>query len=257
MNRLHDLGSLNAFQSSFAARIRNPQGEPLPAGIPERRMRVYEELLFNNLEGFLLACYPITHQLLGKEWKRTVRLFITEHHCKSPLFRAIPLEFLEWMEDQAAKRFPAMPFLCEFMHYEWLEMAISIFPEEADSGLIDSRGDLLSGRPVLNPASELVCYHYPVHQISPGFQPRQADGRVYCYLLYRNTQDQVQFMALNPASARLVELLQDQEITGREALLRLASEINHHDPETIIEAGLGQLESLRDHGVLLGTRINS
>jgi hypothetical protein len=161
------------------------------------------------------------------------------------------------MEDQAAKRFPAMPFLCEFMHYEWLEMAISIFLEEADSGLIDSRGDLLSGRPVLNPASELVCYHYPVHRISPEFQPRQADGRLYCYLLYRNRQDQVQFMALNPVSARLIELLRDQQITGREALLRLASEINHYDPEPMNEAGLVQLESLRDRGVLLGTRMNS
>ena len=153
MNSLHDHGGLKEFQSAFAARIRNPEGEPLPEGIPEQRMRVYVELLFNNLEGFLLACYPITHQLLGKKWNGILRQFFIEHRCESPLFRAIPREFLDWMKDKATERFSAMPFLYEFMHYEWLEMAVSIAPDKIDSCLIDPHGDLLSGRPILNPAT--------------------------------------------------------------------------------------------------------
>ena len=257
MNGLHDMGDLNAFQSSFAARIRNPAGEPLPEGIPERRMRVYEELLFNNLEGYLLACYPITRKLLGEDWHATVRQFFIEHRCESPLFREIPREFHDWMGDKEAERFPTLPFLTEFMHYEWLEMAVSISPEEADSDLIDPQGELLSGRPVLNPSAELACYHYPVHQIGPQFQSQQSDGQIYCYLLYRNLQDQVQFKLLNPVSARLLELLQNRETTGREALLQIAREIEHNDPEALIEAGRDQLEMLRDGGVLLGTRRNS
>ena len=53
------------YQAAFAARIRDPKHAPRPPGAPAKRMRVYEELLFNNLENFLLACYPITRKLLG------------------------------------------------------------------------------------------------------------------------------------------------------------------------------------------------
>ncbi len=78
--------SFTEYQSAFAARIRDPRAAPRPPGAPDRRMRVYEELLYNNLEGFLLAGYPIARQLLGaRAWKQTVRRFFAEHRCHSPL----------------------------------------------------------------------------------------------------------------------------------------------------------------------------
>jgi hypothetical protein len=84
-----------AYQAAFAVRIRNPRGAPRPAGAPARRMRVYEELLFNNLEGFLLACYPLTRHILGERvWRRTAKRFFAEHRSHSPLFRDIPKAFL-------------------------------------------------------------------------------------------------------------------------------------------------------------------
>ena len=118
-------------------------------------------------------------------------------------------------------------------------------------------GDYLSAPPLLNASAQLACYSYPVHLIGPEFQPRQPDGQVHCYLLYRNDKDRVRFIQVNPVTARLVELLQQQEISGRDALLQIAAEINHDNPDALVEMGRTQLHELHRAGVLLGTRRKS
>jgi hypothetical protein len=255
MNRLPEGAGFQQFQAGFAARIRDPEGAPLPDQVPERRMRAYEELVFNNIEGFLLSCYPITRKLLDDElWNEIVRRFVIEHRCATPLFREIPREFLNWLDGKFGELFPSMPFLQEFMHYEWLELAVSVTSDEIDLKQTDASGDFLDAVPVLNPTTRLACYHFPVHLIGPEFQPQQSDGELHCYLLYRDVEDEVQFIQLNPVSARLMELLQQQDINGREALLQIAQEINNQEPEALIIAGGEQLKQLLQAGVLLGFR---
>ena len=258
MNRSHESAGFQNFQAGFAARIRDPLHAPLPEQVPERRMRAYEELVFNNIQGFLLACYPISRNLVPDEqWNRIVRSFVIEHRCTSPLFREIPKEFLDWLEGKFDEFFPELPFLQEFMHYEWLELAVTISPQEIDPRQIDTEGDYINHPPLLNPSAQLACYSYPVHLIGPEFQPQQSNGQVHCYLLYRDVEDQVQFIQLNPVTARLVELLQQQEISGRDALLQIAGELNHDDPDALVEMGRDQLDALHHAGVLLGTRRRS
>jgi len=217
-------------------------------------MRVYEELLFSNLEGFLLACFPVTVKLLGvRSWRGTVRRFFAEHRCRSPLFRDIPGEFLRWLEKAAATLHPDRPWLYEFMHYEWLELDVSIDPATRACD-IDPQGDLLAGHPVLNPTVRLACYHYPVHRIGPRFKPQAADGALHYYLLYRDHDDVVRFTLLNAVTARLLEVLHDETLTGGEALRRIARELNHDQTHTLVKHGRGMLEQLRDAGAVQGTR---
>lgn len=246
------------YQTAFAARLRDPKGAPHPPGAPRRRMRVYEELLFNNLEGFLLACYPVTRKILGaRAWKRTARRFFSEHSCHSPLFRDIPKAFLDWMEKRGASLFPAMPFISEFMHYEWLELAVSIAPGQPDLTLIDPDGDLLRGRPVLNSSARLACYRYPVHRIGPRFKPTHPGPIEHCYLLFRDERetdfDHVRFIQLNPLAVRLLSMLRDHQPSGREALAILAAQTQPEQYETLLGAGHALLESLRVQGAVLGT----
>ena len=253
--------TFTGYQAAFAARIRDPKGAPRPPAAPARRMRVYEELLFNNLEGFLLACYPVTRQILGaRAWKRTVRQFFIEHRCHSPLFRDIPKAFLDWMDgvgDRAAQLFPQWPFLATFMHYEWLELAVETTPDEIDMTQVDPAGNLLTGRPALNPTARLACYRYPVHRIGPRFKPVAPDGESHCYLLFRDADDDVRFTLLNPLSAHLVGLLRDHQPTGREALAHLAAQApNPHAPDQFdlyLRAGGELLNDLYAQGAVLGT----
>lgn len=240
-----------AFQTGFAARIRNPRGQPRPPGVPAQRMRVYEELLYNNLEGFLLACFPITRQLLGtRAWRGLVRRFFVEHRCRSPLFRDIPGEFLGWFQPLAAELFPKRPYLYEFMHYEWVELAVSVAPEDAVPPDCDPGRDLLAVRPVLNPTGRLVSYRYPVHRIRPRYRPNGVGEGAYWYLVYRDPEHAVRFIALNPVSARLVELIRDTEMTGHQAMTRIACELHHPNPDLMTAMGRALLDKLRYAGAV-------
>jgi uncharacterized protein len=251
MSAAPDSGDLRSFQAAFAARIRDPRGRPRPRGVPARRMRVYEDLLFNNLEGFLIACFPITRQLLGaRDWRETVRRYFAGHRCASPLFRDIPAGFLAWIEPLAGTLFPDRPFLYEFMHYEWLELAVSVCPEASAPGRYDPKCDLLAGHPGLNPTARLARYRYPVHRIGPQFEPAGPDGQACCYLVYRDRHDTVRFILLNTVSARLLELIRDGSHSGFEALTQIARELDQDDPESLIETGRALLDTLREAGAV-------
>lgn len=245
-----------SFQNAFAARIRDPRGQARPAGVPARRMRVYEQLLFNNLEGFLLACFPITRRILGaRAWRTLVRGFFVEHRCESPLFRDIPAQFLAWLEPRAAALQPRRPWLYEFMHYEWLELVVSA-DDAKERDDVDARGDLLTQRPVLHPTARIARYRYPVHSIAPGRGRCRPDATGYAYLVFRDGTDTVRFIRLNQLSARLLELLRDGDLTGRAALLTIAGELRL-DGAITTDAGKMLLEELRRAGAVLGTRENS
>ena len=85
------------FQRDFARRCRDPRAAR-PAGVPARRMAVYEELLFNNITGFLDACFPVCRQLVGEvTWRRLNRGFFRDWRSATPIFREIPQEFLTYL----------------------------------------------------------------------------------------------------------------------------------------------------------------
>ena len=169
------------------------------------------------------------------------------------MFRDIPKAFLDWMEAGGAALFPALPFLAEFMHYEWLELSVSVTPEEPDPAAIEPNGDLLTGRPALNPTAHLACYRYPVHRIGPRFKPGAPDAEAYCYLLFRDASDEVRFILLNPLSAQLLNLLREHQPSGHEALAHLAAQTDPNQYDRLVQAGGGLLRELRDQGALLGT----
>ncbi len=242
------------FQQDFAARIRAPHRASRPDGVPPRRMRVYEELLHNNIESFTSTCFPVARQCLGERaWRLAVRDFCAAGGRHSPLFRDIPAAFLDWMAEEAPVRFPNKPWLAEFMHYEWLELVVQVHEDIADATSIDPDGDLLNRRVVLNPASRLGCYRYAVERIGPRRRPR-ADGQTHCYLVFRDATDSTRFIRVNPLSARLYELLDAEPLSGAEALARLGAEIGHPDPAALRGHGLALLQGLRTEGVILGTR---
>ena len=64
-----DLPEFQQYQFAFTRHIRDPQHQPRPSGVTARRMKIYNELLYNNLESFLLACFPVTRKVLGvRKW---------------------------------------------------------------------------------------------------------------------------------------------------------------------------------------------
>jgi len=242
-------------QYEFAAHIRDPQAHARPADVEDRRMAIYRELFYNNVEGFLANAFPVLKQILDeKAWHRMARDFYARHRCHSPLFLEIPREFLNYLEQERGEQAGDPPFLRELAHYEWVELALSV-AEDTDSGSCDPEADLLATRPVLSSLAWPLSYSFEVHRIGPDYQPDQP-GRQPTYLLvYRNADDEVGFIELNAVSARLFGLLEEESSdTGYTVLAAIADELGHPDPQVVIDGGLGMLEEWRTRGIVLGGR---
>jgi hypothetical protein len=241
------LPAFQQFQMAFGRRCRDPRAAR-PAGVPARRMAVYEELLFNNITGFLDACFPVCRKLLGDtRWRRLNRAFFRDWRTRTPWFREIPQEFLRFLE--VARR-PLPAWFRELAHYEWVELAV----DTSDAAIAghDPNGDLMRGRPLINPTLANLAYDWPVHRIGPDWRPRRpAPTRL---LVFRDQADVVRFVETNAATARLIALIVEAEHTGLEALERLAGEL---EPKSAVAArlhGPAILDDLRRQGAILGAR---
>ncbi len=208
------------YQRAFTAHIRDPAHVTRPKGVPARRMKVYSGLLYNNMEGFLLSCFPVCRSILGKRrWDRLVRAFFRDHVCRTPLFRRIPEEFLQYLQTTppVLAEYPA--FLPELAHYEWIELELDTSDRDAHLPPFDPSGDLMAGRPVLNPVLHVLAYRWPVHRLSPRFKPSESPPEATFTLAFRDADLQVRFLLINAASARLLNLLQEHpELSGNEVI---------------------------------------
>lgn len=240
-------------QRAFAAHLRDPERVPAPAGIEPRRMEVYRQLFFNNVRELLSGSFPVCRGILGDDgWSTLVRRFYAEHQAHTPYFLELPGEFVEWL----SARTDGPPFLGELAHYEWVELALSIADaDEPSPAVIDPDGDLLAGRPVLSPLAWPLAYRWPVHRLSVDYQPSEPPATPTFVVVHRQAGGEVAFLQVDAPTARLLELLEaGEEPTGREALGRVSAELAGGDPEALFERGERMLRSLRERGIVAGTR---
>ena len=241
------------YQREFTAHIRDPKGANRPKGVPARRMKVYNELLYNNMESFLLSCFPVCRQVLGKRrWDRLARAFFRDHTNHTPFFRQIPDEFLKYLQEEwvSGDDYPA--FLPELAHYEWVELELDTSDREEDASTFDPGGDLLMGRPVLNPVMRVLAYRWPVHQLSHRYKPAEPPAQPTFTLAFRDKDHHVSFTLINSATARLLILLQESDnLTGLAVLGLLEAEMSL--PAGALHAhGADLLDDLRRQGTILG-----
>ncbi|MEN8204472.1 MAG: putative DNA-binding domain-containing protein [Pseudomonadota bacterium] len=243
-------------QYEFAAHIRDPDHKPAPGDVEDRRMAIYRELFYNNVEGFLSNTFPVLRELHDDDrWHAMVRDFFSQHLSQTPLFLEIPREFLAWLENERNTQQADLPFMQELAHYEWVELALSISEENITAAAADPEGDFLTGIPVLSPLVWHLAYHYPVHRIGPDYQPDQPGDSMTCLVVYRNREDEVGFMEVNPVTKRLLELVDaDEGESGEQLLNRIATEMSHPQPEVVINSGLDIFKGLAQKDIILGVK---
>ena len=241
-------------QYAFTAHLRDPQRNPAPDGIEDRRMGIYRNLLYNNVEGFIASGFPVLRSIYSDDdWHSMVRDFFARHQSTSPYFLEISQEFLDYLQSEREPQPEDPQGLLELAHYEWVELALHVAEEHVDMNGIDPNGDLLTGHPVLSPVAWPLAYQYPVHNMGPDYLPEAPPEQPTYLVVYRNRKDEVKFLEINPVTARLINLLQENpEITGELALDQIVNEINHPRPELVIEGGLSALQELQRYGIVLG-----
>lgn len=244
-----------ARQYAFAAHIRDPEVNPAPAGVEDRRMAIYRDLFYNNIAGFVESGFPVLREVMDEDhWHAMVRDFFVRHRCETPIFTEIAREFLDYLQNERGDVEGDPAFLRELAHYEWVELALSIDQSDIDQLSCDPDGDLLDGHPVISPLAWPLSYQYDVQHISADYQPRQAPEQPTHVVVYRDREDEVRFMTVTPVTQRLLYLLiENTGISGRDALNQIAEELQHPDPRQVIEHGLQTLRELQERDIVLGT----
>ena len=274
------MADFKALQRQFAGHLRDPDRVPAPAGIQDRRMTVYRELAFNNVASLLAASFPVLRSLYPPAgWQALVRDWYRGHRARTPLFPALPGEFVAWLQQATGRQ----PWLAELAHYEWMELVAASAQADLDAIEHDPAGALIAGRPLLSPLVWPLHYDHAVHRIRAARQlARDGDGdgdggqpgidagigpvinpdaalaselrQVTCLLIVRDRCDQVGFLATNPLTLHLVEHLRqaDGRRTGRAVLNALAA-ASGVEPRRMLVAGSDILAQLRERDIVLGT----
>jgi len=251
-----DLTDFQQKQYAFAAHIRDPENNPAPQGIEDRRMGIYRELFFNNLFSLLSSTFPVLKKIHSDEnWRRLVRQFMIHHRAETPYFMQIPQEFLAFLQNVYGGSDDDFPFLLELAHYEWIELELSVSTAENDWSTIDPEGDLLSGVPVKSNLAYILEYQYPVHNISGKFLPEEPGEQPTYLSVFRKADDDLGFMQLNPVTARLLQLIDenDDKKSGEELLLILADELKYADANALVAHGNDAMQQMKQSQILLGT----
>lgn len=243
-------------QYAFAAHIRNPEQVDAPANIEDRRMAIYRELFYNNIENFLSANFPVLRKITQDEnWHAMVRDFFIKHRCSTPHFPEIAQEFIAYLNDERAPSNKDFPFMAELAHYEWVELALTISDADQHAQAHDPNGDMLSGQPMISPLAWNLSYHYPVHKISTDFLPLETTGDLTHLVVYRDRLDEIHFLEINAVTQRLLQLIRENpQASGLEILEMIVDELQHPQPETVIAAGVNLVSDLKQRNILIGAK---
>jgi hypothetical protein len=243
---------LAALQREFADHIRNPEQHDAPGTVEDRRMAIYRRLFFNNLSGLFGKNFAAARRLLpDSDWNRLIRAFMIEHRATTPLFPQIGREFVRFLADHPEHYADRWPWLAELCHWRFLITSVRNDEAEPNALSADRDGDLMTGRPLLNPTLRLAFYQWPVQQIRVD---RVPDRPVPTLLAaWRLRDDEIGRMQINPVTARLLERLQENAAaSGLVVLNELVAELAPPDPDAMLEHGRVLLQSLRGRDVLLG-----
>ncbi len=205
-------------------------------------MAIYRELFFNNIDGFMSGSFPVLKKIIAPaRWKELVRGFMVDYRASTPLFPELSREILQYLQGMAPNNNDP-DFLLELAHYEWVEAALG-FSDHDIEPLFKKRCKDVSGSVfLLSPVAWLLQYRHQVHRISPKFQPDRPAEQATLLLVHRNLKDRVRFSELNPVTARLLELVRDNEHrSGLELISQLSTEYQRDENDIFIEQGLGML----------------
>lgn len=205
-------------QQAFIAHIKDPEHQSAPADIEDRRMAIYRELFFNNVEGFVASAFPVLKSLYkDADWQALVRQFFIRYQCSSPYFLHIAEHFLHYLQQHYVITARDPVFMLELAHYEWAELYLAT--KQLSLPEIPLPTKQISFAPLrLSSLVMLLAYPYAVHRISTEYQP-QAPGGMQYYLLYRNAQDEVKFVLINQLTAALLQTLQQTAGVTLQALI--------------------------------------
>ena len=240
-------------QYQLSRYLRQPEQQPPPPKIEERRLAIYRDLIYNNIESFIRGAFPVLRSILTDDhWHKMVRDFVARHQSQSPFFLDISQEFLHYLMHERGSIDGDPAFMQELAHYEWVELALDVATE-----IIPDRQKVylpvLDACPRVSSLAWCLTYQYPVYKLGPRYQPQLPSVHPIYLVVYRNRQDQVKFLKVNAVTVRLLQLLQSNDaLTGRQAIAIVAKELQYSDHVQLVNEGRLLLEELLALDIIVG-----
>ncbi|WOI38911.1 putative DNA-binding domain-containing protein [Alteromonas sp. CI.11.F.A3] len=244
--------NFKSVQQEFVNAIKDPDSFETNDADIKRRMDIYQSLFFNNISGFISTGFPVLKSLVSEEnWNALVRAFFIHHESRSPYFSDISKEFVEYLSASPELSFQLPAFAAELAHYEWLELDISIRKTFRDVVYFNV-GEQVTTVSV-SPLATLASYTYPVHLIGVDHIPEAPAPEQQFYVVYRNEEQRVEFVHLNPLTAVLLHTIEQHEQgIDIDALgEQLRKQLDHLPEQTVLQ-GMQQIVSdMLQKGILL------
>lgn len=217
---MSELPSFQQAQFKLANIIRT--GEGRLDGVEPRRLKIYQELFFNNVEGFCATAFPVFKSLIDEAyWRQLVSEFFVQHQCETPHFVEISQEFLGFLAEHKQQSLP-YPFMVELAHYEWVELASSVATGESEAKAINK--DVMQQTFAVPESTHALSYQYPVHLISDENKD-EITPALTNLLVYRDSDFEVQFVLTDQISVIAVQLLEQlPESTGEAVVATLTAQ---------------------------------
>jgi hypothetical protein len=241
---------------AFTSHLRQPNVKPIPDGLDSRRVGIYRELVYNNIESCLSSAFPVIQEILDADaWDFLIFEFIGRYRAQTPYFSQLPKEFVNFLE-QCDFALHDTPFLPELARYEWLELELFLkadsvatplqtaIPENSNFGHIP-----LS----LSDTALPGVWDYPVHIIGP--EPATQIAQPTYLLTYRDAEGDVHFMELQAMAYLVLVTLQAATreqcyLSATEVLLELIEHSPSDNVTVFMQQGLALFQQLNEIGVL-------
>ena len=216
------------YQLEFTAHICIPNLHKRPANDVASRMSVYRKAVFNNNLNSVSACFRVCQKVIALHaWRKLMREFVANYDFNALVFRQISQQFLAFFSTKSG--IPV--YLEQLVHYKSVELSID--SQIAETQNLCTTSYLMDEISVLAPIYRLLQYNCSVYKIPPRFKLSTVEKN---YLLeFRNSVFNTKFIKLNLITHQLLFTIENNKMTGKQALIKYAGEVkkcgcnNHYE----------------------------
>lgn len=239
-------------QQALADYLRYDDGQELPDA---QGWDIYRQLVTENFRALIEKTFPVAWNLLpASRWQDFIVHFLKSVRPKTPYFHELGKVFLDFIERRSDLWAEDYPFLLELMHFEWIELALAIAPEEipaaygADLSMLDAVIEV-------SPLAWPLVYQYPVHRMADSGLVTTISEIPLCLIGYRKRNDNVSFMEVSTVMYAVIELLQSQKnMTAREAFEIIAQGFAPAELHRLSEQGAALLQHFLEEDIIVGLK---
>ena len=203
---------LRIFQCEFGDYIRKQKHDNTDT-VPARVGQLYQNLIYNNVSGFVNQCFPITRSIIETHfgisvWQNLIKDFLKHGDMASPYFSEITEQFVGYLTDDVLTKFDLPIYLSEFAHYEWVELFVDNLPNNNPKPIIMYQNASI----FINHTAQILYYEWAVQDISVAFSPSQKSPTFL--VVYRKVVDgtfKTAFMTISQLSFIILTFMQEKQ----------------------------------------------